>query len=98
VPAALYPPKRFLVLISVTGCVYPKAIVRAKGLGKLEKNPITSSGIEPATFGLQHSASTNYATACPHGIKDGTIHSQTAIITIMFLLLYLRKTIKNCHS
>jgi hypothetical protein len=47
-PAALYPPGRFLVLISVRGWVDPKATVRLKWLGQL-KYPITSSGIEPAT-------------------------------------------------
>jgi hypothetical protein len=34
--------------------------VQLKELG--QKNPITSLGIEPATFGFYHSASTNYAT------------------------------------
>jgi hypothetical protein len=49
VPAALYLPRRFLVLLSVRGWVDPRAIVRLEGLGKL-KNPMTSSGFEPATF------------------------------------------------
>jgi hypothetical protein len=45
------PPERFLVLISVRVWVDLRAIVRLEGWGQL-KNPITSSGIEPATFRL----------------------------------------------
>jgi hypothetical protein len=44
-PAALDPPEIFVVLISVRG------IVRLEGLSQL-KNPMTSSGIEPATLGF----------------------------------------------
>jgi hypothetical protein len=50
-PVALYPPGRFLILIFDRGSVDPRAIVRLEGLGKL-KNPMTSSGLEPATFML----------------------------------------------
>jgi hypothetical protein len=45
------PPGKFLVLISVRGWVDPGAIVRLEGLGQM-KNPMTSSGFEPATFRL----------------------------------------------
>jgi hypothetical protein len=50
-PAALYPPGIFLVLNSVRGWVDRRAIVRLEVLGQL-KNPITSSGLKPATFRL----------------------------------------------
>jgi hypothetical protein len=45
------PPGRFLVLISVRAWVDPRAIVRLEGLDKL-KNPVTSSGMKPATSRL----------------------------------------------
>jgi hypothetical protein len=38
-----------LILISVRGGVEHSAIVRLEGIGQL-KNPMTSSGIEPASF------------------------------------------------
>jgi hypothetical protein len=55
--------------------------VRLEGLCQL-KNPVTSSGIEPATPGLYHSASTNYVAA--GGImrsdrKEGGVNRNTWI-------------------
>jgi hypothetical protein len=50
-PTALYPQEDSWVLISVRSRVDPRAIVRLEGLDEL-KNPVTSSGMEPAIVRL----------------------------------------------
>jgi hypothetical protein len=50
VPPALYPPGRFLVLITVRSWVDPRTVVLGEGLSEI--NPWPHRGIEPATFWL----------------------------------------------
>jgi hypothetical protein len=47
-----HPPEELLDLISVTGSVNRRAMVRLEGLGKLKKENYISSGLEPAAFRL----------------------------------------------
>jgi hypothetical protein len=76
------PPGRFLVLISVRGWVDPSVIMRLQGLGQL-RNPITSSGIEPATFRLIAQCLNQLRYRMPHltGMYHLNLRSARPVIT-----------------
>jgi hypothetical protein len=61
------PPGRFLVLISVRGCVNPRAIVRLEGLGQLI-NPMTSSGMH---LSLHRSITELFGRVCYRSASGG---------------------------
>jgi hypothetical protein len=86
------PPGRFLVLISVRGRVDHMAIVRLANLANW-KIQWPHREWNPRPFSLWHSASTNYATACPYPTSSPVILIYRAVSSSDYTAPNNRKTL-----
>jgi hypothetical protein len=88
-------PRRFLVLISVTGWIDHRAIVRLEGLCEL-KTPITLPGIKTMTFRLPVQCLNQLHYCFPFSVTSvSTFHSQLCLISVSSLVVSILKCIPH---
>jgi hypothetical protein len=92
--AAFTPQQIFLIVVSVTGLVEPRATVRPEGLCKW-KIPMTPSGIEAATFRLVAQCLNQLRHFVPQWIKNSLQFRHTPYISLRSCLSSLDRIEAN---